>query len=415
MANESPMGRGPGRYAALRNGNFLRYYVGQLFGTGAFWVIRVAVGWSAWEVSHSPFWTGVVAALTFMPTVLLSPLFGALADKVALKPAILAVCFAHMGVSVFLAVWIDTLALPGLCFWAAMLGLVSAANHPLRLQMVPRLVDRAIIPNTIGLTSLAFNMSRILGPALAGIVIDRYGAPEAYMLGALGYGVYFVQLLQVRIRPIVQDPNRGDGVLRMIASALRYALTLPLFLPSLVMTIMNGLVGRGLLELLPALAGEVLAGGATDLAVLTSSAGVGAVLSAVTVAHLHHGAERIRWMQLGSLAMGGAAVLALGVVTGLVAAAFFCALVGFSTSLTGISTQALLQISVDDRYRGRVMSFWTMLSFGAPVVGTVIIGAASEWIGLPMALVCAGLFGLGMTALLGMWRGGGKKEAKESR
>ena len=381
---------------ALAHPAFRRYYAGLWFSTLAFWMLRVALGWSAWEASESAFGTGLVAALSMLPPALLAPLFGVVADRVRLRRAVPAVALAFAALSALLGAlsFADRLAFLPLALIAAAHGLVAAAWQPLRLTVPARLVPRALLPETVGLSSMTFQVSRVTGPAIAGLLIARFDVAAVYALVALAYLLFLVLFATVALAPRVRHARDDDPFLARFAAGLRVALAMREIRPTLASTLLGGIVARGALELLPALAGGTLGGGAGALAWLTSAAGLGAVTGGLLASRSADDAASLRGRFMRTGAAACAATLLLGGAGSLATAALACAAVGFFATLTGIACQSLLQLVVDDAYRGRVLSLWTMSGFGGAVLGTLATGALGDRLGLDIALLVLGGGGL---------------------
>ena len=379
--------------SVLRERNFRYYYTGIWFSTTAFWVLKIAIGWAAWELSGSVFWTGMVAACYLLPSVVLSPLFGVLADRMRLKRGVQTVVLAQSVTGLVMSAGFSAglLNVQLLAVLSMVHGFISAAYHPMRLTLVGRLVERWQIAAAAGLASIAFNTARVLGPALAGVLLARFGTAATLLVGALLYLPYLVlfSLVSLRTRVRIDRPWFGE-----LISGLHYARQMPVMLPVIVMSLLNGVVGRALFEILPAISGDVLQTGAHGLAVLTAAAGVGAVAAGLAIARFDLSvAQRMSALAV-SVALCCAATLLTGLADQLILAACFCAVAGFSASYAGITSQSILQISLQDEYRGRVMSLWTTVSFGAPAVGALLMGAIGEVSGTGAAVALMALIGL---------------------
>jgi len=373
--------------------------VGIWFSTTAFWVLKIAIGWAAWELSHSAFWTGIVAACYLLPAFVLSPFFGVLADRMRLKRGVMSVVSAQSMIALVMSAgfYAGLLNVQLLAALSLLHGLIAAAYHPMRLTVVGRLVERWQIAAAAGLASVAFNTARVLGPALAGVLLARYGTAFTLAVGALLYLPYLLlfSLVTLRTRIQVNQPWVSE-----LISGFRYARHLPVMVPVIVMSFLNGVVGRALFELLPAISGDVLNSGARGLAILTAAGGAGAVMAGLTVARFELSVAQRMLALATSVVICCVATLSTGFAQQLLVAASFCAMAGFCTSYAGITSQSILQISLDDDYRGRVMSLWTTVSFGAPAIGALLMGALGERVGTGTAVVVIATLGLVATLVL---------------
>ncbi|HUS56339.1 MAG TPA: MFS transporter [Thermohalobaculum sp.] len=393
----------PGR-TALSVAGFRRYYTGFWFATSGFWILKIAIGWSAWDLSHSPWLTGLVAALALMPTMALSPIFGVYADRIRLKIGIPVVISGQISVGLTLAGLAagDALTVSGLIVLATAWGVFSAAYQPMRLSMIPRLVDRELFASALGLTSIAFNTARILGPAIGALIIARWGLATAFLVGTLGYVPFLVLFATVTLREREPSNLGRRSVLQELGDGARYAFALPLAKPILLITAVNGFVGRGFFEILPVIAGRILDAGAAGLAALTSAGGGGAILAGLALSRVNLPERLMMPVLLGVLALTSVVVAVAGWVPDLTPACALAAVAGFTASFAGITTQTLLQMATDDAHRGRVMSFWTVVSFGAPSLGAMAIGALGDAFGVAPGLATVGLMGLAVTTALAL-------------
>ena len=369
-------------------------------------MLRVALGWSAWETSRSAFGTGLVAALTMAPPALLAPLFGVVADRVRLRRAVAGVALAFAALAALLGglSFADRLGYPALALVAGLHGIVAAAWQPLRLTVAARLVPRALLPEAVSLSSVTFQTARVVGPAIAGAAIARFGVASVYALVALAYLGFAALFLTVALAPRAGGARDADPFLARLADGLRVARAMPDVPPVLVATLVGGTVARGALELLPAVAGGSLGGGPTTLAWLTSAAGVGAVAGGLVAARAPSDADALRARFVATGAAGSAATFALGFGAelggGLAGTVAACACVGFFATLTGVACQSLLQLVVGDAYRGRVLSLWTTAGFGGAVLGTLGLGALGDRVGLDASLRLLGAGGVAAFAAL---------------
>ena len=367
-------------------------------------MLRVALGWSAWETSRSAFGTGLVAALSMTPPALLAPLFGVVADRVRLARAVPAVALAFAALAALLC----ALSLSGrlsfvlLAGIAAVHGLVAAAWQPLRLTIPARLVPRELLPETVSLSSVTFQVARVIGPAIAGVGIARAGVGSVYAAVALAYLGFLALFLTVPLAARAHHARDADPFLARFSAGLRVALAMPGLRAVLAATLVGGIVARGALELLPAIAGGRLDGGATELAWLSSAAGAGAVLGGLVAARVRSDAPALRRRFVLTGAAGSVATLGLGLAPGLPAATLAAASIGLSATLTGVACQSLLQLTVDDAYRGRVLSLWTTAGFGGAVLGTLALGALGDRIGLAASLAGLGTAGALAFAAIGI-------------
>jgi predicted MFS family arabinose efflux permease len=203
----------------------------------------------------------------------------------------------------------------------------------------------------------------------------------------------------------LQRPGRAptsarDTLKRELRAGLRYARDHPGIRLVFGFTLINGLLGRTVIELLPALSGQLLGGDSRVLAILTVAAGVGSIAGGLVVSR--QAGREARLLRLVMLCLLGSALVLLSVrwLVGLAAIAALVLCLSLVTTMAGTCTQALAQLLVAEEYRGRVLSLWTVLAMGAPSVGTVAVGAAAELLGFPAVMSVAAVFGLAALAVL---------------
>lgn len=389
------------RASALAQPAYQRYFIASCLSTLGTWISRFLLGWSAWELTHAALWVGITSALMLLPTFVLSPVFGVVSDRVNPRNGMLATLsgLAVLAALAALATAAGWFSLPWLLGLAIAMGAISAAHHPLRLALIPRLVTRDALPSAIGISAIVFNTSRILGPAAAGWLLARTDSVAAFSVSALLSGGAGLALL--RVRGIGAGPrNEAGSMAAELRAGLRFAGGHPLIRLALLCTLVNGLLGRTVIELLPAICGKLLDGKATSLAVLTAAAGAGSILGGLLLTRYRSDETALSQMVLYSL-FGAALVLMASPLAGelwsLAAGAMSLAMV---TTMSGTGTQAMAQLAVPDDYRGRVLSLWTVFSMGAPAVGSFAMGALADLLGFIPVLVGFAVSALLVTSLL---------------
>lgn len=375
------------RRSALSIPAFRRYFLASCFSTVGLWIMRFLLGWTTWSLTESAFWVGMVSATMLMPTFVLSPVFGVVADRIRLRQGLLSttMCLGMLGgLAAFswFSGWLDIYWLLGLSLAK---GMVMAAHHPMRLSMMPRLVTRALLPSGIGLSAIIFNLSRILGPAAAAGLLTLTTTGMVFALSGLLFVCGTAFLLRIPDVPVIGEKTEAS-LLSDLWQGLTFALSTPAIRLILLLAALNGLLGRSLIELLPALSGQLLGGDANTLAMLTALAGVGSILGGLFISR-QRGAES-RLINLVLLALLGTSLLlyplllwqSLPLVAGMIL------LLSVTMTIAGTGCQAMAQLAVDEQYRGRVLSLWTVITMGTPALGAFALGALADQFGFPLIL-----------------------------
>ena len=368
--------------SALSNRNYLIYFIGNTVSLHGSWVYRVALGWLAWQLTGSEFWVGVIAFTQFAPTVLFGPIFGVLADRFDRRAAsilINTISILNMLVFALLTVTGNT-DIHVLSVLAIMQGILDGANTPVRMALVPNLVTPAQLQSALATNSISFNLSRFIGPAIAGILIATVGVAAAFAFNAVSYIAILISLLIVRLRPAAQAQEARDDVWRELKDGVRYVVRHRQIRALLAVIATGSILGRGPLELLPAFADAVFNRGSVGLAILTSAIGGGAIIAGLILAR---GAD---WLRIEVVAIGifiaGFLLMLLGTSDDFWFSAAVVAALGCTLSLCGVGSQILLQTIVEDRVRGRVSSLWSMVAFGGVALGGLGLGSLSSIFGL---------------------------------
>ena len=389
---QAPRGEAPGFglgrvRRALRHRNHFLFSAGMAPSLITLWMQRLAVGWLTWELTHSPAWLGIIAFADLFPAVVLSPLAGALIDRVdPMRPMILsqAVFLVQAFVLAVLS-FAGLLTIESLLALAIVLGLTHPFNTASRHTILPSLVPREDLSAAIAVNSSLYNVARFIGPAAAGAVIVTGGVTWAFACNVLGYLVFLLALFRMDVAPPERRPRSETTLFGEVAEGWRYTVAHPGIRPVLVLLVITAVVSRPVVDLLPGFAGDVFHRGAGGLAWLTAAMGLGAMLGALWLA------LRGRLAGLTTITITAVLVLALalGAFTAMdhfFLALPFLAISGFAMVVNGIGSQTLIQSSVASAMRGRVMSLYTLIYRGMPALGAVVMGSLAEGFGLPATL-----------------------------
>lgn len=397
--------------SALGNRNYLVFLAGHTVSLHGLWIYRVALGWYAWELSRSELWVGIVAATQFAPAVVFGPIFGVLADRFDRRAAsilINSVSVVNMLV-LGLLTSLGYMDIRVLALLSLMQGILDGAHAPVRMSVVPNLVKRSELQNAIAIGSVAFNLSRFVGPAIAGIVIAVFGVATAFVVNGLSYIAFIASMVAVTLNPSSSNRDERKHPWQELLDGARYVVHHRTIRGLLVVAAVVSVFGRGALEMLPAFADDVFRRGAAALATLTSAIGAGAIVVGIVMA------RGTRWLRVrtihAALFAAGSLVALFGATDNFAAAVVIVTLLGVTLSLCGIGSQILIQTRVDDEVRGRVSSFWSTIALGGTSLGSLLIGGAAHYFGLQASVVAAGLLSAATTLYL-VWRRRGERRAR---
>ncbi len=368
------------------------------------WMQTVALGYVVTRNTHNPLWTGVVAAAAFVPIGLLSPVGGALADRLDRRRWLMATTVAEAAFAALLALlsasgheqpWLLTLvALAG--------GCASAIGFPTYQAMLPDLVEQQDLLAAVSLSSAQFNLGRVIGPALAGVVLVAGGVAWAFAANAVSFGAVVVALALVRL-PRHERPPAAETLWSRLVEGARTTVAEPGCRAAVVLIGVVALVGSPFIALVPAMAVDALHRGATGTSVLVTGQGVGAVVGALALAPLAVALGRGRLVRRALLAFP-VALAAYGVAGGLWTEALAIAVVGacYIGVLSGLNT--VVQLRAPSAARGRVLGIYMMALGTIYPVGAIVEGAIARPLGIRAVTVGAGVALLALLAVIGLVR-----------
>jgi predicted MFS family arabinose efflux permease len=377
---------------ALSNRNFCVYWSGNGINTIARWMYRIAVGWLAWELTESTSWLGVVAFVETFPMVIFSVLAGAIADRTGyLRITVLAQAATVAVTAVFAAVTIwGTITIELVILFALLVGSLEALTTPARMAIVHSLVQKDHLTSAIALGSATFNVARFVGPMIAGVMLKAFGAGVVLAVVAASFALFCLILLRVRTNEPERTPGPWSAIFRDIWGGIRYGLGHEGIFFLLVMLGGTGLLIRQVIELMPAFSGQVFDSGPEGLSILMASIGIGATLGGLWLARRGRTAG-LTAIVTHALLLQGVALALAAYATEIWISSVFLGIVGCAIVLSGIGSQTLIQNAVASEMRARVMSLFTVISWGLPAIGALGGGWAAEYIGLPATFAAGGL------------------------
>ena len=377
--------------SALSSRNYLIYLAGSTVSLHGLWIYRVALGWFAWELSGSELWVGIVAFTQFAPAVIFGPLFGVLADRFSRRKASLLINTLSAMNMLLLSVLTTNgqVDITVLAIISLMQGTLDGAHSPVRMTIVPNLVKREQLHSAIAFSSISFNVSRFIGPAIAGIIIVNFGVNIAFAVNGISYLALVAAVLAVQLNPSVDRSAAPGNVWSDMLDGIRYVLNHKTIRALLIVIAVASILARGSLEMMPAFVDVVFQRGSAGLAMLTSALGAGAITTGLVLAR-GSGWLSIKIIRIGVILAGLLiAALASSNVFGL--AIVIVAMLGVILSMCGVGSQILIQTLVEDEVRGRVSSLWGMIAFGGTAIGSLGIGIAASIYGLQNTIIVAGL------------------------
>lgn len=380
-------------FLSLKHSNYRYYFFGMCVSTIGTWMQNTAQPWLAYKLTNSALLLSVVSALQYVPALLFSLFAGVLIDRLP-KKKMLIITQSLLLVITFVLYLLASSG--GIRYWhllvtASLMGLVNTLDMPLRQSFVVELVGHDDLMNAIALNSLTFNVARMLGPSIAGIVMGALGVSACFLINSLSFGAVLLSLFF--IRPILVEMPRAEkkqSVFESIFEGLRYIRNNEtLFITMLFMTVIS-MFALNYSVTVPVFAQQVLGLAETGYGVLMSAVGAGALLGALLVAALSkNGPLRFNLFVLPAIA--GIELILIGLTNRFTSTALLLAVGGFLFVSYLSSANANLQIHTEDRFRGRVMSIYTLIVAGTSPIGNLFTGAADNWFGPRMGFIACGV------------------------
>jgi MFS family permease len=401
-------GRGVGSVnalRALRHRNFRLFFGGQAISLAGSWMQSVAQAWLVLTLTNDPLILGVVAAAQWLPVLVLGLFGGLIADALPKRPTLIAV----EAVMAALAVVLGVLTLTGVVeVWmilvlAVLLGCANAVEMPVRQSFAVEMVGREDVVNAIALNSATFNAARVVGPAVAGLMIAAVDISFAFFVNGVSFLAVIVALLlmrpdELRTPPPILRPRTVRAVLVSVGEGLSYARRTPAVLLPVVVVGLAATIGMNFQVTIPPFVRDVLGGDAAAFGFLMAASGIGSVVAALYLATRRRASA---WAIAVGATMLGAGLLLAAAVPVFAVALPAMVLAGFGAIWMAANGNTLIQSTVPDELRGRVISVYTTVFAGSTPIGALFAGfLASRW-GAVAALFVGGVLtvAVGLSAI----------------
>lgn len=385
---------------ALTNRNYRIFIAGNLCSSLGNWIHRIAVGWLAWELTHSATWLGTMAFADLAPTVVIGPIAGAFVDRSYYLRVLKGTQMVNMVQAGCLAIltFADAITIWLLLALTLARGINVAFNRPARMSLVYDLVPRSELSSAIAINAVIFNSARFIGPAIGGVLIAAGSLGLAFTVNMFSFLVFLVALSMLRLPPRepYQTPERG--LMADTMAGIRYALAHPAIGLILAIMVLTALFVRPFTELLPGFADKVFGRGVDGLAWLIAANGIGAMIAGLWLAGRGQTKGLANIIVLGLLLMA-LALLAFTATDVFWLAWPFLIVAGFAMVAQAVASQTLVQIGVASEMRGRVMGIYGIVARGGPAIGALFMGILSDQIGLRLPVAA----GAALCLVLWLW------------
>ena len=398
-------------FDALRLRDFRFLWLANLVASFAMQMQMVARGWLIYDITSSPMALAWVMVSFMLPGFLFSLWGGVIADRMRKKPIMVGAQLVNAVATAALAtiIYMGDVTFWHFIYFGLFNGTVLSFSMPARAAVVPELVPKHVVVNAMALQSATYSLSRVAGPAMAGLLIAWFAGGDNTSATGVGLvmfvivGLYLVSVVATWALNYTGDPRAGqnDGMLADIAEGFRYMRQERIIVGLLVMGIVPFMFGFTPTFLAPAFNKEVIDGGPETLGYIMTAFGVGSLIGALTLARLGDIGSK------GKVLFGATYIWAVGVAAfalspGLFAALLFGTFIGVFSALVGSLNMSVVTLAIKPELRGRVMAIM-MMSHSVMPVGMIPIAAAAEFIGINVALVASGILLAASMALIGQW------------
>jgi MFS family permease len=400
LSSLPPREDGSTTFVAMRHRNFQLYFAGQLISNIGTWMQIIAQGWVVYQIGHSEITLGLVAFASAIPVLLISPWGGVVVDRVSRRLLLMLTQSGAMILAFILAAltFAGTVKEWHVIALAALLGVVNAFDAPARQAFVPEMVGKKDLPNAIALNSIMFNSARVIGPAVAGLVLAAVGAAWCFTLNGISFFAVLMGLWLMKLPPRLQTRHTTSPIEQMIGG-LKYAADNKEISALILLSLVFSIFGISYSTILPAFVQKNLHLGAAAYGWVNAATGLGAVTGAFILAHRVSNGRRGGMLFITNIAFP--LILIAFAFTSFYPLSLILAYglgAGFMVQFTTINT--LLQTRVEDTFRGRVMGLYTITFFGFSPFGNLLIGFLGEKWGLAIAMTLFAVCSLVLSQLV---------------
>jgi MFS family permease len=380
-------------FSAFRHRNFRLFFWGQLISVIGMWMQSTAQQWLVYRITGSQTSLGMVTFIGFLPVLLLSLFMGVIADQFPRRKLLLftQTWFMLLAAVLALITWLDRVQYWHILLLAFFLGIGSALDMPARQAFVVEMVDgdKGDVMNAISINSALFNIARIIGPAIAGIVVATLGEAPAFAINSISYLAVLLALLLMNVPLGELKPSRLNSIDKMKAG-FRYIFANRDIKGLVIMVAVFSAFGFGALTLVPVFAKDILHIGATGFGQLLSWQGIGAVIGALLLTIFGDQFHKGKTLLFSRLVFGPT-IIAMALSRTPWLSMVLMALLGYSLITQLILSNTLLQSIVPDELRGRVLSTYTWALGGFYPLGSLVMGFLGDKIGAPSAALLSGI------------------------
>ncbi|MVM30740.1 MFS transporter [Spirosoma sp. HMF4905] len=387
-------------FTAFKSRNYRLFFAGQSISLLGTWMQKTAVSWVIYSQTHSKFMLGVSVFATLFPSALLTPFGGVFSDRYDRYRVLLLTQVLSMMQAILLTavVFFKDYAVWEIILLSVVLGLINAFDVPARQSLVYEMVeDKKDLPNALALNSSMVNLSKLIGPAIAGLAIERLGEVVCFGLNAVSFIAVIGSLLLMKL-PTYVPKLHTKNILGELVEGFVYVKETPSIRFIIVMLALVSLLVLPFTSLMPVYAKDVFHGTASTFGLLDSAIGLGAFAGAIFLASLKPGANLNKILTINTFVFGTGLIL-FSYTAWYPLALLFIAIGAFGMMSQITINNTLLQTQAAPAMRGRVISMFVMVYASALPIGSLIVGAISEHVGVEATILGQGMLALGIGVL----------------
>lgn len=378
-------------FIALKHKNFRYYWIGMCVSLIGTWMQNIAQPWLAYTLTNSPFLLSLIGIVQFTPMLFFSLFAGVIIDKFPKKKILIFTQCASLVITLILAilVWSGKVEYWHILIMAGVLGIVNTIDMPSRQSIIIELVGKDDLMNAIALNSMVFNLARIIGPAIAGIVMGYAGSAVCFFVNAISFGAVVTSLFFIRLNPVTRKSKSDTKVLGEIKDGLKYIYNKKILLHTILILAIVGTFVPNFNVLVPVFAKEVLNQNEAGFGILMSFMGFGSFIGAMFIATLSKSGPKKFVVYIVPVIVS-AAMIITGCTSIYLLTGIFLAITGFFFISFTSNANSTIQLNSSSEYRGRVMSVYTLVFAGSTPFGNLYAGLFSEHFNARIGFIACG-------------------------
>ena len=393
-------------FSSFKNRNFRLFFMGQSISLMGTWMQKTAVSWVVYTLTQSKFMLGVSVFATLFPTALFSLYGGIVADRYSRYKILLATQILSLLQAILLTlaiVFFKQFTVWIIIALSAVLGVINGFDMPARQSLIRDLIiDKTNLPNALALNSSMVNLAKLIGPAIAGFLLEKYSDVTCFSFNAMSFIPVIFSLLLIKLPKTKLRPKTDKNLKKEFAEAINYIKNTPEISSVIIFVGVMGLFVLPFSTLTPVFAKDIFNGSAATLGVIDGFIGFGALIGALFLASLNRGANLSKVLAINSLVFGAGLVLFSQTLV-FPLALLFITIGAFGMMSLRTLSNTIVQINVPNSLRGRVISIYLMVLTTLIPIGSLLIGAISHYIGVQTTVLIEGLIALIITGFYGRY------------